>query len=236
MLIPIQPKAAKSLTDQVVDGIQRLVDQRQLRHGSRLPSIRQFATDHGISRFTVVQAYDRLVATGHIVSRHGAGFFVDKPVRDKVRRAKASVQLDKADDVLWLMRQQSKENQLRHLPGCGWLPAAWLDCAGLERSLRAVARMGGEQLVGGYGSALGYPPLRESIARHMGDIGVDADREQVLMTHGIVGAIDLVCRYLVKPGDVILVDDPGYFQTFGHMQAMGATVVGVPWTATRSRH
>ena len=232
MLVTIRPNDSLPLTDQIVRGIQRLVEQRHLRHGSRLPSIRQFALDHGISRFTVVQAYDRLVATGHVISRQGAGFFVDKPATDKVRRSQASVQLDKADDVLWLIRQQSKENRLAHLPGCGWLPPSWLDCAGLEKALRAVARMGGEHLMGGYGSALGCPLLRESIARHMGDIGVEADSEQVLMTHGIVGAIDLVCRYLVKPGDVILVDDPGYYQTFGHMQALGATVIGVPWTAT----
>ena len=232
MLVHIDHQEGTPLTDQIVTGLQRLVEQRQLRHGSRLPSIRKFASDHGVSRFTVVQAYERLVATGQVRSRQGAGFFVDRPQLDKRRRARASVDLDNADDVLWLIRQQAIEHHLSHLPGCGWLPPSWLDVGGLERALRAVARLGAEQLMGGYGSAQGYPPLRGEIARHMGEMGVEADEDQVLMTNGIVGAIDMVCRYLVKPGDVILVDDPGYYQTFGHMQVLGANVIGVPWTDT----
>ena len=64
------------------------------------------------------------------------------------------------------------------------------------------------------------------------DIGVDATPDQILLTHGIGGGIDLVGRYLLRPNDVVLVDDPGYFQTFGHMRALGASVKGVPWTST----
>ena len=232
MLISIASNASTPLTDQIVFGIQGLIEQRQLRHGARLPSIRKFAQDHGVSRFTVVQAYDRLVAAGQLRSRQGAGFFIENPHKQKRRAAESSCQLDKANDVLWLIRQQSQDHRLAHIPGCGWLPTEWLDSAGLERAMRAVSRLGASQLPGGYGSSKGYPPLRHDVARHLVETGIEADGEQVLMTHGIVGAIDLCCRYLIKPGDTVIVDDPGYFQTFGHMQALGANVVGVPWTHT----
>src|ERR1700722_20811538 len=66
----------RPLTDQIVMGAKRQIDDRQLRPGTRLPSIRTFAETHGVSRFTVVEAYDRLVAVGCVLLWRCAGFFV----------------------------------------------------------------------------------------------------------------------------------------------------------------
>ncbi len=63
------------LCDQVVAGIKRQIDDRHLRPGTKLPSIRNFAETYHVSRFTVVEAYDRLVAMGYLQSRRGAGFY-----------------------------------------------------------------------------------------------------------------------------------------------------------------
>ena len=79
MKIRIDSSQCESLVDQIVDGVRNLVDNRTLRPGTRLPSIRRFAADHDISKFTVVQAYDRLVACGYVQPRQGAGFFVTAP-------------------------------------------------------------------------------------------------------------------------------------------------------------
>ena len=65
----------RPLVDQIVAGIKRQIDDRQLRPGARLPSIRRFAAAHDVGRFTVVEAYDRLVAMGYLQSRRGAGFY-----------------------------------------------------------------------------------------------------------------------------------------------------------------
>src|SRR6201982_4257644 len=65
----------RPLADQIVTGIKRQIDDRLLRPGTRLPSIRGFAESHNVSRFTVVEAYDRLVAMGYLQSRRGAGFY-----------------------------------------------------------------------------------------------------------------------------------------------------------------
>ncbi|MCA3181862.1 MAG: winged helix-turn-helix transcriptional regulator, partial [Burkholderiales bacterium] len=65
-----------TLVDQIVDWYAIRVDDRTLRPGTRMPSIRTFASDHRVSRFTVVEAYDRLIARGYIESRRGSGFFV----------------------------------------------------------------------------------------------------------------------------------------------------------------
>ncbi|MFL6687538.1 GntR family transcriptional regulator, partial [Paraburkholderia graminis] len=68
------------LTEQIVAGVSTWIRSRTAHPGSKLPSIRQFAADYGVSRFPVIEAYDRLVSLGYIDSRHGSGFYVaDRP-------------------------------------------------------------------------------------------------------------------------------------------------------------
>ena len=229
MMVHVDPSRPDSLTEQIVKGIQRLVDNRKLRSETRLPSIRRFAADHNVSKFTVVQAYDRLVASGHIQPRHGAGFFVNRLAQSDAR-TEGDLGPDKATDVLWLIHRQSREFRFRHIPGSGWLPARWMEENGLDRAMREVSRRGVRSILSGYGDPQGYAPLREKVARRLAEFGIDASSDQILLTNGITGATDLVGRYLVRPGDVVFVNDPGYYQTFGHMRALGATIHGVPWT------
>ena len=66
LALSVSPENRPSLVDQIVSGVQRQIDDRLLRSGTKLPSIRQFAKLHNVSRFTVVEAYDRLVAMGYL--------------------------------------------------------------------------------------------------------------------------------------------------------------------------
>jgi DNA-binding transcriptional MocR family regulator len=226
MLVSLDSQISFPLVEQIVQGIQGQVDERVLRTGTRLPSIRRFAQDHRVSRFTVVQAYDRLVASGYIKSRRGSGFYIAKPLEAPILRDPAC-QLERAVDVLWLLHKALKENHLPYLPGCGWLPADWQDGAGLRRGLRSLARAPGGHLFH-YGNAYGYTPLRQDVQQRLGDLGIRADVQQIITTHGVSHGLDLVGRYLVNPGDPVLVDDPGYFNIFGYLQSLGARLVGVP--------
>ena len=230
MLIRIDASQPASLVEQIVDGIRNLVDNRSLRPGTRLPSIRRFAADHDVSKFTVVQAYDRLVACGYVQPRQGAGFFVSPPARFPPLPA-GGVRLDRATSVLWLMRRQASD-RYRHLPGGGWLPHRWMQDSGLDFAMRELSHRGGNLSLSGYGDPLGFAPLREWLSRRLAEHGTDAPPNQILLTNGISGGIDLVARYLLRPDDVVLVDDPGHFRRFGHMRALGATVQGVPMTDT----
>src|SRR5437762_2806314 len=69
-------ESGESLIDQIVRSVSARIADKLIRSGARMPSIRQFATAHGVSPFTVVAAYDKLVARGYLESRRGAGFFV----------------------------------------------------------------------------------------------------------------------------------------------------------------
>ncbi|MEY4754619.1 MAG: hypothetical protein RJA44_2294, partial [Pseudomonadota bacterium] len=77
-MFTLQIHSATPLVTQIVEGLRSLIDEGALRAGTKVPSIRQFAHAHQVSVFTVVEAYDRLVAQGYLVSRPHSGFFVRK--------------------------------------------------------------------------------------------------------------------------------------------------------------
>ena len=75
-MFSLDSQSSTPLVTQIVEGFRRLIDEGAMRAGSKAPSIRQFAHAHGVSVFTVVDAYDRLVAQGLFSSRPHSGFFV----------------------------------------------------------------------------------------------------------------------------------------------------------------
>ena len=74
--ILLSREGGESLGDQIVRSVAARIEDRVLRAGTRMPSIRRFAAAHSVSPFTVVGAYDKLVARGYLESRRGAGFFI----------------------------------------------------------------------------------------------------------------------------------------------------------------
>lgn len=226
-LLTLNPLDPVPLVEQIVVGIRRLAEERALRAGTRLPSIRNFAVQHGVSRFTVVDAYDRLVALGYLASRRGSGFYVAS--RQPVEMPLASTcRLEKADDVLWLLHNTFQDVPGAVRPGCGWLPSSWMDGNSIQKSLNELSRKSGEFLTG-YGDVSGYLPLRQQLVhKHLADIGVGAEVRQVIMTNGATHGLDLAARLLIRPGDTVLVDDPGYYTLFGYLKTLGARLLGVP--------
>lgn len=114
-------------------------------------------------------------------------------------------------------------------PGCGWLPPAWLPEDSLRRGLRTLSRASAASL-SEYGSPLGLPALRQLIARRMAERGVEASPDQVMLTESGTQAIDLLCRFLIEPGDTVLIDDPCYFNFQALLRAHRARIVSVPYT------
>jgi len=120
----------------------------------------------------------------------------------------------------------------RHAPGCGWLPDEWLAGDAIRKGLRAAARDTRDRALTGYASPQGSLPLRALLARRLAGQGVDAAPDQILLTDSSTHALDLVCRFLVEPGDTVLVDDPCYFNFLALLRAHRVKVVGVAMTPT----
>jgi len=212
----------------VVREIKRRVAARMLAPGAKAPSIRRFAETMGVSKSTVVEAYDRLAAEGVIRPRRGSGFYVTSHCAP-LSLAEVGPRLDRAVDPLWVSRQSLVAGEKVLKPGCGWLPDAWMPDDGLRRALRMLARGEPGALVD-YDTPLGLAPLRQHLALRMAERGLAADPDQILLTESATQALDLLCRFLIAPGDCVLVDDPCYFNFHAMLRAHRAKVVGVPYT------
>lgn len=223
----IKPDSSTPLVSQIVDGFRRLIAGQVLRPGAKLPSIRAFAASHSVSVFTVVEAYDRLVAQGWLVSRAQAGFFVKRRTADPALPPERP-SADLSFDGRWYLQQIFESGNLALKAGCGWLPNDWLFEDGVRRSLRQLAADGAE--LGGYGLPRGHLALRLLVAETLAEQQIAAGAQNVLLTQGSSQALDLVARRLVHAGDAVLVDDPGYPNLMFMLRFLGARLVGVPRT------
>ena len=77
-MFELRPDASPPLVNQIINGLRELIENNTLKPGAKVPSIRAFAATYSVSTFTVVEAYDRLVAQGLLISRGNAGFFVNR--------------------------------------------------------------------------------------------------------------------------------------------------------------
>ncbi len=224
-MFTLQPRSSTPLVTQIVEGFRRLIEANSLRPGTKVPSVRQFAARHEVSVFTVVEAYDRLVAHGWLVSRPNQGFFVK---RRPAAAATGTTTAGFSFDSMWYLRKIFENRRLEMKPGCGWLPHDWLFDDGLRRALRHI---GSETIdLAGYGHPKGYPELRRLVSEQLAEQEIAATPEQVLLTQGSSQALDLAARRLVRPGDAVLVDEPGYANMLFMLRLQGAQLVGVPRT------
>jgi DNA-binding transcriptional MocR family regulator len=114
-----------TLVERVMASVRARIAGRTLAPGARLPSIRAFATTMGVSKSTVVEAYDRLAAEGIVQARRGSGFYVAGHA-PPFSVADLGPRLERAVDPFWVSRQSLDAGDRVLKPGCGWLPANWL--------------------------------------------------------------------------------------------------------------
>ena len=218
------------LVDQVADRITSLVEHGQLPAGARLPSIRKLAKLVGASPFTVVDAYDRLVARGVIESRAGRGFFVcNRRLATPLLAIEAMT--DPGSDALALARLSLTYSSDVIAAGSGFLPENWLLEAVPGAVLNRVSRGRRPQ------AWMQCPPqglleLREQIAARLVQNGIAAGAANIVTTFGASQAFDLLGRILFAPGDAVLVEDPGYFVLFEQLRGQHVNLIPIPRTPT----
>jgi len=211
-----------------MDKIQKRVSSRHSLPGSKLPSIRDMATRMQVSKSTVVDAYDRLTAEGIIASRPGSGFYVEAKARP-FSIADAGPKLDRDIDPLWLTKNALEPHDIKHAPGCGWLPSHWMPEDEIRKSLRTLAR-GQRSDLTDYAPPKGLLLLRQYLSRRLSAFEVQATEQQIIITESGTQALDLICRFLINPGDTVLIDDPCYFNFHSLLRVHRANIVSVPYT------
>ena len=246
-LSDIDRAGEESITTQIAERIKSAIDSGQLGPGDKLPSTRALAELAGVNHLTAVRIYRRLGEEGYVTAGVGRGTFV--------RTVPPPAAAD--DDGVWqhavLPEQQpSYVNEVfaetmhisRGTP-TGWISAPPSEAEMLDLSvawtapdlhpveqLRGMAddlfrTHGGAML--GYSQPEGIPELLTELARRGQDSGFARSPEELVVTSGARQGIDLACRTVVRPGDVVVCESPTFIGTLSSLQATGARVLGVPF-------
>lgn len=225
--LAIDRAGAASLQEQVVCFFRDAIVARRLQGGQRLPSSRQLAIDHGISRTTAVEAYERLVAEGYLVARPGAGLFVaSELLDDPVPQARALARPPEAAPCSVAPAHDLRSYQLPLAPG---MPAIDLFPWQIWRKHLAILARAAPVDEIGHGDPMGERPLREAIVGYLAAMrGIRCDPEQILVVGGTTQIFDVALQLLRSPGVPIWLEDPGYPFLYDGAARAGFVPVPVP--------
>lgn len=230
--IPLYHQLYTSLRDTILSG--------QLAPGMRLPATRTLASVLQVSRNTVVNAFDQLLAEGYLEGRVGDGTYVTHTLPDELLRVNQKPcvinteptqhhRLSKRGKLLaqtTVTTEKQKGRSFAFRPG---IPA--FDAFPFDIWSRLAARRWRQPTddLLNYSDAAGYRPLRETIATYLGAArGVRCVPEQVLIVSGSQQGIDLAARVLLDPGDAVWFEEPGYLGARAALIAAEAQLIPVP--------
>ncbi|KJZ35829.1 MULTISPECIES: PLP-dependent aminotransferase family protein [Pseudomonas] len=221
MELRIDRQALVPVVQQIVDALADWLRQGDVLPGTRLPSARQIARVNLLSQSCVVEACERLVAQGVLAPRQGTGFVVALP---------ASI-AQKRQDGLWFEGADVTQGDVTGALklGCGCLPERWRETDDLSYAIRQVSRTDMAALFN-YSTPLGLPALREQIRKRLHLFDINVDDRRIMTTAGATHGLDLIMRTLLKAGDCVVVESPGYSLLFDLLRLNGVTMIEVPRT------
>jgi DNA-binding transcriptional MocR family regulator len=260
-----------SLTSQLAQRYAERIKSRLMAPGSRLPSVRQCAKEQGVSAYTVVAAYDQLLAQGLVEARKQRGFFVretpvykanlphpgvnakhiaiksiafERPEAEQfglqddsqahaqdLGRAVGTRRFDATALIRGMFHQSQGRATLKAQPGMGVFPPDWLESTFMPAAVRRVTQttaLNGFSLQ--YGEPMGDSSLRRALSTKLATLAIAAPPEQIITTIGATHALDVVSRTLLKAGDAVMVEEPGWAVEFARLEALGMRVLPVPRT------
>jgi DNA-binding transcriptional MocR family regulator len=239
--------SSQSLTDQLAGRFAERIRTRLLAPGARLPSVRQCAEQQSVSPSTVVAAYDQLLAQGLVEARKNRGFFVRESA--PARGEEASAPPVAGDPTAWstahwmaarrgpaapvnatsLIRGMFHKVSNKPQPGMGVFPSDWLETTFMPAAVRKVTSTRAlHEFSLQYGEPLGDIGLRRALAHKLADLSVPASPDQIITSVGATHALDIVSRTLLRPGDPVMVEEPGWAVEFARLTALGMRLLPVP--------
>ena len=237
--VALDHKSARPISTQLYMILREMMLSGAIAPKARLPATRAMARDLGISRTTVIEAFERLAAEGLIESRIGAGSFVSEALNSDRPRAVArktagtpkvpSPSLSKAMD--WAVGRFGDRSRLPHVPRAFVTALPAFDAFPMAQWARIMARhwRTGRADVMGYGAPFGYAPLRAAIAAHLRtNRGINCDSDQIFIVGGAQQAFNLIGSILLSPGDKVWFENPGAIGARNSLLACGADLVPVP--------
>jgi GntR family transcriptional regulator / MocR family aminotransferase len=225
--VPLFQQIARSVTGDIQRG--------RLRPGDELPGTRTLARALGVQRQTVVAAFDELVAEGWIVNRPARGAFVSSDLPDpKPRRFTSESPPAPARTVGFELLPAPQPELPMDVPRGSLLfapsrPDVRLAPAKiLGRAIRRAMNTRPESLLS-YGPPAGHPRLQKAVAGMLASTrGLAVGPSNICITRGSQMALSLLARSLLRPGDIVAVEQLGYRSAWEAFRLAGAKLIGVP--------
>ncbi|MGM8870494.1 PLP-dependent aminotransferase family protein [Psychrobacter sp. 2Y5] len=214
-------------TAAVAEWLQQRIDWQIYLPNQRVPSVRKLAKLLNISSFTVVQAYEQLVATNVLVAKPSSGYYVRTQINPvPSNNAKKPAIKYPAIDTRWLVQQVFSDIPHHCSPGVGTLPNEWVRNEKMEWAIRQVTQQA-DSFVYNYGDIQGYLPLRQQLVQQLNTQGMHTHVDNVITTAGVSQAVTMVAQLLTQAGDTVIVDGPGWYWLSSSLQQQGLNVVAV---------
>jgi GntR family transcriptional regulator / MocR family aminotransferase len=225
----------------IYEAIRTAILSGEFASGVRLPATRDLAKQLGVSRLTVVNAYEQLFAEGYLEGKTGSGTFVAKELPENLLQINnlhnktltksafvEDLRLSSFGKKLDSSKAIRERSQALFVPFQNGLTAVdefpfeiWSKIA--SRIIRNPTK----KLLG-YGDPQGFAPLRAAIAEHLKSArGVICNAEQVIITSGAQQALDLTARIFLETGSAVVVEDPCYLEARNAFAATGAKIIPV---------
>ena len=236
--------ATQSLTDQLCGRFAERIRTGLLAPGAKLPSVRLCAQQQGVSPSTVVAAYDQLLAQGLVEARRNRGFYVREVAKVPESISSLATDLIANPGVLTrgvfsakhvpvnataLIRGMFHGSSDKPQPGMGVFPPDWLETSFMPAAVRRVCSAGALQSFSlQYGEPAGDSGLRQSLSQKLISLNIQAAASQIITTVGATHALDIVSRTLLRAGDYVMVEEPGWAIEFARLAALGMQILPVP--------
>jgi DNA-binding transcriptional MocR family regulator len=215
---------------ELADEVQRLIDQRSLRVGQRLPSVRVTARQRQISIGTVMQAYVVLENRGYIEARPKSGYYVRRRPQDASRASPGSVlgpavRIEEKDLTEHMMDLSLDPT---YFPlGNAFPDRGILNLEKVARVAAAVTRSD-PGILGKYALGRPYQPFVQELSRRYLQTGTVLGHEDFIVTSSCSEALHLALASATRPGDVVIVESPAYFNFLRLISSLGLKAIEVP--------
>lgn len=213
-------------TAAVAEWLQQRIDWQIYQPNQRVPSVRKLAKLLRISSFTVVQAYEQLVAINVLIAKPSSGYYVNALASIESNGHKTVTAKYPVIDTRWLVQQVFSDIAQNRSPGVGTLPSDWVRNDRMEWAIRQVTQEA-DSFIYDYGDIQGYLPLRQQLAQHLNVLGMQSHADNVITTAGVSQAVTMVSQLLTQAGDTVLVDGPGWYWLSSCLQQRGLNVVAI---------
>ncbi len=225
--IALQRENEVPIYRQLIRQIREQIESDALPAGSRLPASRALAQQLGISRISVVNAYNELRASGCLSAHAGRGTFVahDRATNDPTPPQPAPDNRQRATSIRLMMRLARKPGIIDFSSGSP--PSEFFPVRYLQDAINQVIDRDGADALS-YEVVEGYLPLRSAVRDYVRAIGIQCRLEDVLITGGAQQAIDLVLQSLMNPGETLITADPTYLGIIDIAQARRVHIHGIP--------